>query len=150
MSLRFLTACSVFVLLAATAFAGGRGEQEPFRVQDAWARETAGIPRNGAAYLRLSNNTDTDDVLIGGQSTAAEVIEIHTHERNGDVMVMRPLHDGLPVPAGETVVLEPMGIHVMLIGLNHALEAGQRFELELHFESGARVKTEVEVRPLRN
>ena len=147
---RFLTACSVVMLLAVTASAGGRGEQQPFRVQNAWARETAGIPRNAAAYLRLTSNSDTDDVLIGGYSAAAEVIEIHVHERNGDVMVMRPLHDGLAIPAGETVVLEPMGIHVMLIGLNHALEAGESFELELHFESGARVKTEVEVRPLRN
>ncbi len=147
---RRMLSVTVMVLSAGLVFAGGRGEQEPFETSDVWARATAGIPRNGAAYLRITNNTDRDDVLIGGQTGVAEVVEIHTHERNGDVMVMRPLPDGVEVASGETIVLEPMGLHVMLIGLTGPLEAGESFELELHFASGARVTTQVEVRPLRN
>jgi copper(I)-binding protein len=52
----------------------------------------------------------------------------------------------IPVPAGETVTLEPGGLHMMLIDLASPLTAGDTFELTLEFASGAKVTTTVEVR----
>ena len=50
-------------------------------------------------------------------------------------MVMQEMANGLPLPADETVSLEPGGYHVMLIDLVDPLETGEEFELTLDFEN---------------
>ena len=56
-------------------------------------------------------------------------------------MKMRQV-DGVPIPAGETVTLEPGGLHVMLIELATDLEDGDSFEVDLEFaEAGTRTVT---------
>ncbi len=56
-------------------------------------------------------------------------------------MTMRPI-DSLELPAGDTVVLEPGGYHIMLIDLVAPLETGQEIEVTLTFENaGERVIT---------
>ena len=58
------------------------------------------------------------------------------------MMEMRPLADGLAIPAGESVVLEPGGYHIMLIGLTGDLNAGESFTLTLTFEKAGEVTVE--------
>jgi len=62
------------------------------------------------------------------------------------VMRMRKLEDGLTVPAGETVTLAPGGEHIMLIGLDAQLEAGESFDIRLEFENAGAQSISVEVR----
>ncbi|MFV0524818.1 MAG: copper chaperone PCu(A)C [Acidimicrobiales bacterium] len=53
---------------------------------------------------------------------------------SGDMaMTMQELPDGLELPAGEPVVLEPGGYHVMLMGLVEPLQAGSELEITLEF-----------------
>jgi copper(I)-binding protein len=61
-------------------------------------------------------------------------------------MTMRELEDGLVLPAGETVNLEPGGYHVMLLDLPDPLETGETFELTLEFENGESQVVSIEVR----
>ena len=58
---------------------------------------------------------------------------------------MRPLTDGLAIPAGETVKLEPGGHHVMLVGLRQPLTSGQQVELSLRFEKSGERKLPVRI-----
>ncbi len=88
----------------------------------------------GAAYLTITNNGDEADRLIGASSDAAMVVEIHDMEVVDEVMSMVHLEEGLEIPAGESVLLEPMSLHVMLIGLNYSLLPGETFEITLTFE----------------
>lgn len=99
-----------------------------------WARASMpGMP-NSAAYGVLANLGDTDDTLIGASSGAAEAVELHEMVMaEGDVMQMRPLADGIPVLAGEAAILQPGGLHIMLIGLTEPLVAGETLEITLHF-----------------
>lgn len=60
-------------------------------------------------------------------------------------MTMQPV-SAIDVPAGETVVLEPGGYHVMLLELVEPLEEGQTFDLTLVFEEAGEVTVPVEVR----
>ena len=60
-------------------------------------------------------------------------------------MRMQELVDGLPLPAGEMVTLEPGGYHVMLLDLADPLEVGDEIELTLDFESADDVTLTVEV-----
>lgn len=55
------------------------------------------------------------------------------------------LEDGLEIPAGETVVLEPKSLHIMLIGLNESLMPGASFDLTLTFEHAGEVTLPVTI-----
>ena len=59
-------------------------------------------------------------------------------------MTMRPA-GVLDVPAGERVVFEPGGLHLMLMGLAAPLREGETFPLTLRFEDGAPVTVTVPV-----
>jgi copper(I)-binding protein len=50
------------------------------------------------------------------------------------------------VPAGETVVLEPGGLHVMCVGVSQPLSAGQQIPMTVVFEKAGEVAVEAEVR----
>lgn len=88
----------------------------------------------GAAYLSITNHGDEDDRLVSIETDAAGAVEVHEVTMTNNVMEMSPLHDGLVIPAGEDVSLEPGGYHIMLIGLTESLLAGEDYELTLHFE----------------
>jgi copper(I)-binding protein len=98
-----------------------------------WTRATpaAGIP--GAGFLEIVNTGKEDDRLLDCRSVIADLVEIHSTSMQGGVDRMRPMPNGLPLPAGAKTVLAPSGTHLMLIGLKHALAVGEKVPIELHF-----------------
>ena len=54
--------------------------------------------------------------------------------------------DAVEIPPGESVRLEPGGLHVMLMGVDPALEAGERISVTLVFERAGEVVLSVPVR----
>ncbi len=62
------------------------------------------------------------------------------------MMGMRQLEDGLEIPAGEEVSLEPGGYHVMLLELEQPIAEGDTIEVTLNFENAGEVKVEAEAR----
>lgn len=101
----------------------------------------------GAAFMVIANSGAENDVLLSGKTDVAEVVEIHEMEMVDGVMEMRPLADGLTIPAGGEETLEPGGYHVMLIGLTEDLTNGKTFDLTLHFKNAGDVTVPVTVRP---
>lgn len=99
----------------------------------------------GAAYMRITNNGDAADRLVAAETEMADVVEIHEVKMNGGVMQMSPLMDGLEIPAGETVTLEPGGYHIMLIGLTESMLAGEEYTLTLTFEEAGEVELTVPI-----
>jgi copper(I)-binding protein len=115
-------------LLIAGAAVAQTGQVE---LKDAWARATPGKAENGAAYLTIVS--PGADRLVSVSTPVAKKAELHTMTTEGGVMKMRPLA-GVDVPAGQPVTLKPGGAHIMLMGLNQPLQAGQSFPLTLSFE----------------
>lgn len=105
-----------------------------------------GMTGTGAAYMTIANAGGETDRLVGGTTTIARVVEIHEIVPEGDVMRMRPLADGLEIPAGGEETLEPGGYHVMLIGLTEDLNPDMTFDLTLQFERAGEVTVPVGVR----
>ncbi len=62
------------------------------------------------------------------------------------MMGMRELEDGLELPAGEEVSLEPGGYHVMLLELKQPIAEGDTIEVTLMFENAGEVQVEAEAR----
>ncbi len=109
---------------------------ETIEVQDAYVRAVPPGQSNSAAFMRITNHDDKERALLAGASDKAEVVELHTHGMKDGMMQMRQLEQ-IDLPAGETVTLEPGGLHVMLIGLAETLAPGDQVELTLGFDDGA-------------
>jgi periplasmic copper chaperone A len=114
------------------------------RIIEPWARASAGMATVGAAYMTIENTGATADRLIEAASPAAETVELHTHIVEGDIMRMRAV-EGIDLPPGETVELQPGGLHVMLIGLGAPLEMGEYIPLTLTFAEAGTTTVEVEI-----
>ena len=109
---------------------------------DGWVRATMpGMP-NSAGYGLLVNLSGEADTLVGAVTDAASVVELHEMTMaEGDVMQMRPLADGIDVPPGEFVTLEPGGLHIMMIDLQRVLEPGDTVDFTLTFARNWRMSS---------
>lgn len=139
---------SVTLLGVATVMAGealrATRAHEGIHVEEVWAR--AGIAGgNSAAYMRIVNHGGTDDRLVSAATDVADTVELHRTVMEGDRMTMQPV-PAVEVPARGEAVLEPGGLHVMLIGLTRKLGEGDSFPLRLTFEREGTVELTVEVR----
>lgn len=92
---------------------------------------------NSAAFMQIENGSEQSRQLAAANSEVAETVELHTHTNVDGVMQMRQVPH-IAIPPKETVVLEPGGLHVMLIGLKQNLVAGERIEVELVYGDGSR------------
>ncbi len=108
---------------------------ETFEVQDAYVRAVPPGQPNSAAFMRITNHGPDHRALLAAESDKAEVVELHSHRMEDGMMQMRQVEQ-IDLPAGETAVLEPGGLHVMLIGLTESLAPGDQIELTLGFDDG--------------
>ncbi|MEZ4518538.1 MAG: copper chaperone PCu(A)C [Chloroflexota bacterium] len=100
----------------------------------------------GAVYMHITNHTDQDDALIGAAVPGCGVVELHEMSMDGDVMVMRPVEGGkIVVPAGETVVLQPGGLHVMCMDKTVEYAIGDMVPVTLEFETAGTRELTAEV-----
>ena len=102
-------------------------------VRDAWTRETVPGQTAAAVYLTIDNEGGRDR-LVQVWTPAAASASLHSSSNDGGVARMRPLPDGLEIPAGGRVVLKPGGDHIMLTGLGLVLRRGDGIALRLGFE----------------
>ncbi len=104
-----------------------------------YARATLPNAPVAGGFLTITNDGQTDDRLVTASSDIAGRMEIHEMVMNGDIMTMGPLENGLPVPAGQTVTLEPGGYHLMLMHLAAPLVQGDTVEVTLTFQAAGDV-----------
>ncbi|MCG8357738.1 MAG: copper chaperone PCu(A)C [Kiloniellales bacterium] len=111
-----------------------------------WARASM-ANRPAAAYLMIDNRGDQADRLVAAATPAAGRVELHTHIMEGDVMKMRQV-EAIEVPAGDSVALEPGGLHIMLFDLDPPLKEGDSFPLTLTFEKAGALTATVAVQAM--
>jgi len=109
------------------------------RIEGARAVQTPGGD-TGAVYFRIVNPTDEDDLLQSVSTPVAKIAEVHETVQQGGITRMEAFPEGLPVPAGRVVVLQPGGKHVMLMALEAELEPGEEVELELTFNKAGTLR----------
>jgi len=143
-----IAAAGVMAFAAACGAVGSsEGVGEGVEVHDAWVRPA---PEGGmtAAYMAIDNHGDAGDRLVAVSMEGVQAVEIHETVMEGDVARMVHLPEGLPLPADSTVELKPMSYHVMLMGLQSALQAGDTATLTLEFEVAEPLNVEAEVRSM--
>lgn len=113
-----------------------------------WSRPTPpGVPM-GVGYMAITNHGDSDITLTKATTPRAKSVSIHESTMKGGTMSMRPLKDGLTIPAGETVELKPHSYHLMLEKLDGALKEGERVPLTVNFDGAETMEVELNVEPL--
>ena len=90
-------------------------------------------------YLTITNDGTAPDRLLAVTAAIAGKTEIHQMSMADDVMRMRQLSEGLPVPAKSSVVLEPNSYHLMFTDLKRPLKDGDEFAGSLTFEQAGTI-----------
>jgi copper(I)-binding protein len=104
-------------------------------LSDAYARAASAMAQSGAAFMAITNQSDTDDRVLSASSDVADRVELHTHINDDGVMRMVHVEDGFAVGAGETIMLQRGGMHVMFLGLTRSLAHGDEVDVTLTFET---------------
>jgi uncharacterized protein YcnI/copper(I)-binding protein len=100
-------------------------------------------------YLVIRNDGKEADRIVSGSADFAGKVEIHEMVMDGDVMKMRPVEEGLEIPAGASVELAPGGMHVMFMGLKEQMKPGEKRKATLVFEKAGAVEIEFDVMGLQ-
>jgi periplasmic copper chaperone A len=114
-------------------------------LSEAFAKATLPNAPVAGGFLTIVNGGTGDDRLIAAESAISPVMQIHEMVMEGDVMQMRELADGLLLPAGQTVKLEPGGYHIMFMDLTGPLIEGEKLPVTLSFEKAGKVEIVLEI-----
>lgn len=140
------TVCSALLMSSLFGFSGllFAGAADQVSIADAYVRAVPPGQPNSASFMTLTNGSGADIVLKGAESPAAKAVELHTHTMSDGMMRMRQV-EKIDLPAGQSVKLQPGGLHVMMIGLQQALVPGEQIDLTLVFDDGSRLPLKVPV-----
>jgi len=112
----------------------------------AWIRPAPPSANSMAAYFELRNNSDHDIIIEESESEAFEVSMIHNTIVEDGIASMQHM-DLLLIPAKSTVVLEPLGMHMMLIQPKQELTIGDHAEIIFTDQDGQEHSVSISVRP---
>jgi periplasmic copper chaperone A len=151
MNRKMMMVCLLILLVAC-------GPRE-LTLKDAWARPAL-AGNNSAVYLVINNSTGEDDTLLSVSTEAARTVEMHMtvavegehsmeHDMEHDIPqgeVLRMVQqESVPVPGEGKVEFAPGGLHIMLVGVNSDLAAGDTIEVTFTFEKAGLITLQVTV-----
>lgn len=140
-----LLACTALIASPALAHEYTEGE---VTIDHPWSRPTPpGVPM-GVGYMVITNNGDSAITFTSASTPRAASVSIHESSMKDGNMSMRPLKEGLTIPAGETVELKPQGYHLMLEELDSPLKEGESIPLTVNFDGADTMEVELNVEPL--
>jgi len=119
--------------------------ESSLQLHDSWVREAPPSAKVLAAFLSIKNSGQSDRVLLSVETDGFEKVEMHKTEVHGKMTHMVPQKE-LIVPAGETVMLEPGGYHLMLMRPARSFSAGDEISLKFRFKDGEIVDLKAIVR----
>lgn len=143
---RVISLC-LAVLLTALALPSTAHDyrQGELSIEHPWSRPTPPGIMMGVGYMTIKNAGSSDIVLESLQTPRAARVSIHESLNQEGTMRMRPLKDGLTIPAGGSVDLKPLSYHLMLEQLSEPLKVGERIPLTLTFDGAPAMEIELSV-----
>jgi copper(I)-binding protein len=145
----FATAVSAAFILGSLTACAAPAESvdghDEIHLENGWVRVSEYSAEAGGmtgAFAEISNHTANDVTLVGGSSPSAMMVEVHEVVMVGGEMKMQAKDGGIVIKAGETITLEPGGLHVMLMGLKAPLLGGETVSLTLDFDGADDITVE--------
>jgi copper(I)-binding protein len=150
-NLRFRTTALAVAALALVTTACGDdddGAGSSPVVSDAWVREPAEGATATAAYAVITNDGDEAITLVAASSPLTDQVELHeTSMADDGTMSMQEKESGFVIEAGDSLVMEPGGAHVMMLDVDPAEVAGE-IEITYDFDGADPVTVQAAVQPL--
>lgn len=103
-------------------------------------------PTTGA-FMVIRNTGDKDIKVLKAENPASKVTELHNHINEGGVMKMRQV-PAIDIKAKGEALLQPGGLHVMLIDLKAPLKEGDVVPITLSFDDGSSKKVDAKVQKI--
>ena len=129
----------LFALLVLNAPALLADEQVTIMVQHPWMRAVPDVMDSTAVYMTLVNSGSTPAELVGGSTSiagsVAPMITTKQGEGSKQTLGMQGV-DSLKIPAHGTLVLEPDGNHLMVMGLKEHPKEGTQVDFTIKLEPG--------------
>ena len=110
-----------------------------------WSRQSPMAAEVAAGFLKITNTGTEDDTLVKATAEIAPVVQLHEMKMDGDIMTMAEVKGGIVIPAGQTVELKPMGLHIMFLQVKEQPVVNTSFKGSLTFEKAGTVEVEFEV-----
>jgi periplasmic copper chaperone A len=127
------------VLLVTIPSACMADDQLSIQVQSPWMRAVPAAMDMTAVYMILVNTGPSPAQLVGGSTPVADSVEpmITTKEGEGlkQMLGMKGV-DSLEIPAHGTLVLQPNGNHLMVMGLKEHPKEGARVDFTIKLNPG--------------
>lgn len=125
--------------LAAEVAAAGSVE-----VSKAWTPAVAETGIDHPLYMTIANKGTEPDALLRFRCPVAQFSEKRTTDYGEGSPHAREVK-AIPIPANETVVLEPGAYHLMLLQTTRPLKAGETFSCSLSFRNAGSTQAEIRV-----
>ena len=114
-------------------------------IEGAWSRASIGTSRPGVAYMTLQNTGDAPVTVTGLRTELAMMPMIHASTTDAQGVTRMSHLEQVEIAAGDTVALEPGGLHVMLTDVQRPMVEGESFTLSLILAGGEEVAVEVPI-----
>jgi len=138
---------ATLLLLAVLASRIGLALDSNLVVAGAWVRQPPPGSDVAAVYLSLENVGTRAVKLISVECPLASMAMMHETLESGGQSQMRALNSVSLAP-GASTAFTPKGKHIMLHGLAHPLQVGERVPIVLVFAGGIKLHVTALVRPL--
>ena len=119
-------------------------------IQNVWIKDNPFNHPMTAGYLTIHNTSNSDTKLIAVSSSIAKRIEIHQISVENEIMKMRPLKDGLIIPANAITYLKPGDFHLMFFGLKKQMNPLETHLINLTFQNLGTIAVHALVKPSKN
>lgn len=96
-------------------------------------------------FGRIENDCEQATAVVAASSAQFEEVSLHRTTSEGGISRMRPV-PRLEVAAGASVVLEPGGLHLMLMQPRQPLREGDTVSVTLELEDGRALPAELVLR----
>lgn len=116
-------------------------------IERAMLRATPPNAPVAVGYVTIVNTGDADDTLVAAAiaGDVARTVQLHGMAMENGVMRMEAAGGGIALPAGAAVTLSPGGRHLMVMGLQRPLTAGDSHAVTLTFAQAGTVTLEMPV-----
>ena len=145
-----ILASGLLMGLAAVAADAAETAADAVAVENAYVREVPPVSRTSAAFMTLRNTGAENHAVVAARTPAAAIVELHTHLMGDDGMHRMREVEQVEVRAGGEAVLQPGGLHVMLINLTAPLKAGDQVELTLVYDDDSEETIAAEVKTIES
>lgn len=135
----------VLGLLFAVVASAAETPAQPLLIENAWIKEAPPVAKVHAGYMRITNQTDKTLEITGVTALHYRMAMIHRTVERGGMMSMEHI-DILSVAPHSTVVLEPGGMHLMLMTPDRVFKADDVVTITLEMNNGQSQSLDVSVK----